>query len=84
MNLVAVGVVASFLVGIAFVLSRIYSRGLDTGKVPQEWSEEGRIKSQLFQGVNSMADGRWKPTLKKIWFAFLILDLIAIIIVLVA
>jgi hypothetical protein len=83
-NLVAVGVVASFFVGIAFVLSRIYSRGLDSGKVPQEWSEEGGVKSQLFQGVNSMADGRWKSNLKRIWLAFLILDFIAIIIVLVA
>ena len=49
-----------------------------------DWSEEGGVKSELFLGVSSMAGGRWKPVLKKIWYAFLIIDLIAIIIVLVA
>lgn len=77
------GVAASFFVGIAFVLSRIYSRALDGGQVPPEWSNDGGLRAQLYRGMQSSAKGNWKSAVKRIWLGFLVADLVVIIIVLV-
>jgi hypothetical protein len=82
--LVAVGVVVSFLAYITLRMSRVYSRALDDGQVPPDWSDAGGLRSQLYRRVRSSADGKWKPAFKKIWMGFLVIDLIVIVIVLVA
>jgi hypothetical protein len=79
--LVAMAVVVSSLAGITLGMSRVRSRALNDAQVPPGWSESGGLRSQIHRGVRSSADGGWKPPFKRIWFGFLIIDLIAIIIV---
>ncbi len=83
-DLISVGIVVSFFVGLAFLLSRQYSRWLDNEKVPYNWLFGGGIKQQWFKGMQASADGRWKPVVKKLWLTFLIADLVAVIIVSIA
>jgi hypothetical protein len=82
--LVAVAIVVSFLATVTLAMSRVYARGLDSGRVPSDWADDGGRKSRIYRGIKSSADGNWKPLFKKIWIGFLILDLIGIVVVLIA
>jgi hypothetical protein len=83
-NLVAIAVVLSFFVGIAFLLSSVYARMLKENRLPADWIDDGGIKAQLIRGVRQSASGNWKPLVKRIWVVLLLIDLVAVIIVLMA
>lgn len=81
--LFALAVSVSFLAGVTLLMSRVYARMIDDGEVPLDWQADGGVREQLARGIKSSSDGKWKPTLKRVWLAFILVDLLAIIVVLI-